>query len=94
MRLPAFDALYEKSRTVPHSPTRTAIFNEMNDLIFNYAPWIMSNYPYESVVAQPWLKGYNAQNNAVTGTGTGPNTLAFYASRYWIDQNLKTSLGH
>jgi len=57
MRLPAFDALYEKSRTLPHSPARTALFNEMNDLIFNYAPWIMSSYPYESVVAQPWLKG-------------------------------------
>ena len=58
MRLPAFDALYEKSRTLPHSPPRTALFDEMNDLIFNYAPWIMTNYPYENIVVQPWLKGY------------------------------------
>jgi hypothetical protein len=30
----------------------------MNNLIFNYAPWILSNYPYESFVTQPWLKGF------------------------------------
>ena len=58
MRLPAFDALYEKSRLLPDGPQRTALFNEMNDMIFNYAPWIMTDYPYESFVAQPRLKGY------------------------------------
>jgi oligopeptide transport system substrate-binding protein len=58
MRLPAFDALYEKSRKLPDSPPRTALFDEMNDLIYNYAPWIMTYYPYESILVQPWLKGY------------------------------------
>jgi ABC-type transport system substrate-binding protein len=58
MRLPAFDALYEKSRKVPDSPPRTALFDEMNDLIYSYAPWIMTYYPYESILVQPWLKGY------------------------------------
>ncbi len=58
MRLPAFDALYEKSRQLPDGPARTAIFDEMNDLIFNYAPWILTDYPYQNVLAQPWLKGY------------------------------------
>jgi len=58
MRLPAFDALYEKARNLPHGPQRTALFNQMNDLIFNYAPWILTNYPYQSDLLQPWLKGY------------------------------------
>jgi len=58
MRLPAFDALYEKSRRLPDGPARTALFDEMNDLVFNYAPWILTDYPYENVLAQPWLKGY------------------------------------
>ena len=58
MRLPAFDALYEKSRQLPDGPARTALFDEMNDLIFNYAPWILTDYPYQNVLAQPWLKGY------------------------------------
>ncbi len=58
MRLPAFDALYEKSRRFPDGPQRTAIFDEMNDLVFNYAPWILTYYPIKNVLAQPWLKGY------------------------------------
>jgi ABC-type transport system substrate-binding protein len=58
MRLPAFDALYEKSRLLPDSPQRTAIFDQMNDLIFNYAPWILTDYAYRNVLVQPWVKGY------------------------------------
>jgi ABC-type transport system substrate-binding protein len=58
MRLPAFDALYEKARNLPHGPQRTATFAAMNDMIFNYAPWILTNYPYQNVLAQPWLKGF------------------------------------
>jgi ABC-type transport system substrate-binding protein len=58
MRLPAFDALYEEARKLPNGPQRTALFDRMNDLIFNYAPWILTNYPYESDLLQPWLRGY------------------------------------
>jgi ABC-type transport system substrate-binding protein len=58
MRLPEFDALYEKSRNLPDSPQRTAIFDQMNDLIFNHAPWIMTDYPYQNMLVQPWVKGY------------------------------------
>jgi ABC-type transport system substrate-binding protein len=58
MRLPAFDALYEKARNLPDGPPRTALFDEMNDLVFNYAPWILGNFPVKNVLAQPWLKGY------------------------------------
>jgi hypothetical protein len=43
---------------------------------------------------QPWLKGYNGQSFSISGTGTGPLWVGFYCSRFWIDQNLKTSLGH
>ncbi len=58
MRLPAFDALYAKSRDLPHGPARTRLFDEMNDMIFGYAPWILSNYAYENTLTQPWLKGF------------------------------------
>jgi oligopeptide transport system substrate-binding protein len=58
MRLPAFDALYEKAHDLPDGAERTAIFDQMNDMIFNYAPWILTNYPYQNVLVQPWLKGY------------------------------------
>jgi hypothetical protein len=43
---------------LPDGPERTAIFNQMNDLIFNFAPWILTDYPYQNVLVQPWVKGY------------------------------------
>ncbi|MEO8345281.1 MAG: ABC transporter substrate-binding protein [Betaproteobacteria bacterium] len=60
MRLPAFDAHYDKSRNLPHGPQRTAVFDQMNDLIFNYAPWILTDYPYQNWVVQPWVRGFKA----------------------------------
>ena len=41
---------------------------------------------------QPWLKGYNGQNQAVSGIVT-PRLICFYEARFWIDSNLKKSLG-
>ena len=42
---------------------------------------------------QPWLKGYNGQYAAIS-TSSGPHLNGFYMSRFWIDQNLKSSMGH
>jgi ABC-type transport system substrate-binding protein len=44
-------------------------------------------------VCQPWLKGFSAQNAAISSGSSGPMTLGFYASRFWVDQKLKKSLG-
>ena len=76
MRLPAFDALYEKSRNLPHSPQRTALFDEMNNMIFNYAPWIMTDYPYDNYPGAAVGQGLQAQYLraaavAATWTSTG-----------------------
>jgi oligopeptide transport system substrate-binding protein len=58
MRLPAFDALFERALALQDGPERTALFDKMNDLVFDYAPWVLTDYPYLNVVAQPWLRGY------------------------------------
>ena len=39
-------------------------------------------------LVQPWLKGYNGQNNAIYGT-YGPSLLFFYPARFWIDNGIK-----
>jgi oligopeptide transport system substrate-binding protein len=65
MRLPAMDALFEESLALPDGSQRTALFDRMNDLVYDYAPWILTDYPYLNVVAQPWLRGYK-QNPFVT----------------------------
>jgi peptide/nickel transport system substrate-binding protein len=43
---------------------------------------------------QPWLKGYYGQFDSVSGGTVGAHLLGFYCARFWIDQNLKKSLGN
>jgi hypothetical protein len=43
---------------------------------------------------QPWVNGYAAQSKSISGGGAGPQLLFFYPARFWIDSNLKESLGH
>ena len=43
---------------------------------------------------QPWLKGFSDQNMSISGGSSGPLFLGFYTARYWIDSNLKSSMGH
>jgi ABC-type transport system substrate-binding protein len=57
-RLPEYDALYERSRTLPDGPERHALFRRMTELVVAYAPWKLGVYPYTNVLAQPWLEGY------------------------------------
>jgi peptide/nickel transport system substrate-binding protein len=58
MRLPAMDTMFKESLALPDGAQRTALFDRMNDLVFDYAPWILVDYPYTNVAAQPWLRGY------------------------------------
>ena len=44
--------------------------------------------PMTFALYQPWLHGYAAQANAVSG-GSSPRILGFYCARFWIDQKLK-----
>jgi oligopeptide transport system substrate-binding protein len=58
LRLPDYDRLYEASRKLPDGAERTAIYRKLNDLVMDYAPWILIDYPYANVLVQPWLVGY------------------------------------
>jgi len=42
---------------------------------------------------QPWLKGYNGEYQSLSGGNSGPELIGFYESRFWIDSNLKKSMG-
>jgi ABC-type transport system substrate-binding protein len=58
LRLPEFDRLYEEARKRPDGPERNAIYRKLTELVQNYAPWVLGDYPYANLLAQPWLKGY------------------------------------
>jgi ABC-type transport system substrate-binding protein len=57
---PAFDKLYEKSRTMPDSPERTKLFEQMTRQFEIDAPWRLRVAPYKNVLIQPRLVGYKA----------------------------------
>jgi ABC-type transport system substrate-binding protein len=54
-RLPAFDALYDRARTLPDSPERTALFDRMTELVVAYAPWRLTEHRFEDQLQQPWV---------------------------------------
>ena len=57
-RLPEYDALYRKSRTLPDSPARDKLYRRMSELVAAYNPWDLSVYPFENTLLQPWVLGY------------------------------------
>jgi ABC-type transport system substrate-binding protein len=57
-RLPEYDALYRKSRTLPDSPERDKLYRRMSELVAAYNPWDLSVYPVENTLVEPWVLGY------------------------------------
>jgi len=57
-QLPEFDALYEKVASMPPSPERVEIFNQMARLITVYAPWKLLSHRKRNQVIQPWILGW------------------------------------
>ncbi|MBS0321681.1 MAG: heme-binding protein [Proteobacteria bacterium] len=56
--LPAFNELYEKARTLPDSPARTALFSQMTRLVISYAPWKLLVNDIEDTLAHPWARNF------------------------------------
>jgi ABC-type transport system substrate-binding protein len=55
---PAYDRLYEQARAMPDGPARLALERKMSELVNAYAPWVLTAFRYESVLVQPWLRGF------------------------------------
>ena len=57
-KLQEFDRLYEKSLTIPDSPERNHLYQEMNRLLLAYAPWRLGVHRIFNHFIYPWVKGY------------------------------------
>ena len=53
-----YDALYEKIRTMTHSDERTAIYEQMQAMLIEDAPYMGSMARTRHYLVQPWLKNY------------------------------------
>jgi ABC-type transport system substrate-binding protein len=56
--LPAYNQRYEQARLMGESPQRTALYDELAQLIHAYTPWVLLTHPISADLQQPWLKNY------------------------------------
>ena len=56
--LPAFNALYEQSRSMADSAPRQRLYHDMAQLVHGYTPWVLRIHPLSADIWQPWLKNY------------------------------------
>jgi hypothetical protein len=90
---PVFDAFYPKAKAASSLDQLKQVLREANEYAARQHYVVSLLHPKQYALCQPWLKGYNAQVHAVWMGSGGPSLLGFYAARYWIDRNLKKSMG-
>ena len=56
--LPAFDALFEKTKRLRDGPERNALYRQMDKLAFAYMPIVNHLFLRRSAVSQRWVTGY------------------------------------
>jgi ABC-type transport system substrate-binding protein len=56
--LPAYNQRYAQARQMGDSPQRTALYDELAQLIHAYTPWVLLTHPISADLQQPWLKNY------------------------------------
>ena len=91
---PVFDAFYPKAMAATTVDAIKQVLKD-GDEYAAYQHFVVSLVqPNLYSLYQPWLKGYNGQLYGIDGTASGMPMLSFYAARFWIDQNMKKSMGY
>jgi len=63
---PEYDALYEKIRTMPPGPERTAIYERMRDMLIKDAPFCGSLARIRQYAINPWTKNFKPTEDFFT----------------------------
>ena len=91
---PVFDSFQPKATSTSNDNQLKQILRDANEYMARQHFAISLLKPMQYSLYQPWLKGYNAQFGSVCSAAGSPQLLFFYPARFWIDQNLKKSMGH
>ena len=91
---PVFDAFYPQAVAATSADQLKQVVIDTNKYVAQQHFAISLPTPNLFGLSQPWFKGYNGQDDSISGGVAGPHFINFYLSRFWIDQKLKTSLGH
>ena len=90
---PVYNAFYTKGMTATTVDEINQALKDANQYAAQQHFVISLLQPNLFAIYWPWLKGFNGQNQGISGTN-GPQFLFFYGARFWIDQNLKKSMGY
>ena len=90
---PIYDTFYAKALDATTVDEVKKILRDANEYVARQHFLISLLDTTTFTIKQPWLKGYNGQGQSLTGTIAGPFFLFDYGARFWIDQDLKKSMG-
>jgi ABC-type transport system substrate-binding protein len=90
---PIFDAFQPKAMAVSSEDQLKQILRDANERIARQHFSISLLKPMQYSLHQPWFKGYHGQFGSVCSPAGSPQLLFFYPARFWIDHDLKKSMG-
>ena len=90
---PAVDAFYNNALASTSTDEVKTIVTDANKYVVQHHFAISLLQPTIFYIGQPWLKGFNGQYGATAGSN-GPFYAYTYEASFWVDQNLKKSMGH
>jgi ABC-type transport system substrate-binding protein len=90
---PVYDDFYAKAIAASSVDVVKKIVRDQDEYWLRQHATISILQPMTYTFVQPWLKGHDGQYGATYGSW-GPSYLFFYPPRFWVDQNVKKSMGH
>jgi peptide/nickel transport system substrate-binding protein len=90
---PVCIGFYAKAMSAASQDEVLRILREANEYIArqHFSISLLQTMTYS--LYQPWVKGVNGQFGSTWGVAGGPLMLSFYLGRFWIDQDIKKSMG-
>jgi ABC-type transport system substrate-binding protein len=88
---PVYDSFYTKAVAATSVEGVKTIFRDANEYVARKHFAISLVQPMQYSLYQPWFKGYHGQFGAISWS---PPSFSFYTAHFWIDRNLKKSMGH
>ena len=91
---PTFESFYNKALAATNIDQVKQVVKDANLYVAQQHYAVSLLQPMTFALYQPWFKGFSGQFGAISGPGGTPTFLYCYPARFWIDRDLKKSLGH
>jgi ABC-type transport system substrate-binding protein len=91
---PTFDTFYTRAMASTNIDDVKKVLRDANEYVARQHFTISLLSPTSYALCQPWVKGYNGQDRSILTQSIAPLFLSFYGARFWVDQKLKSSMGH